>query len=165
MIVKINDILKATGLSTNLVFNDIVEIEDFELAGPVLINLKLTNAGSRILVQGMSVFDIFLPCSRCGEIFNYVAHIGISEEFLPSNSLEIDDINEVFVYKDDEIDLEEMIRQNIVSSLPMQPICMEECRGLCPQCGENLNLSCCRCNRDEIDPRWAHLANLKFAAQ
>lgn len=61
---------------------------------------------------------------------------------------------------DNEIDLIEVIREQILLAMAMRVVCKENCQGLCPQCGKNLNLIDCRCEENEIDPRWAVLKNL-----
>jgi uncharacterized protein len=59
------------------------------------------------------------------------------------------------------LDLTEAIRQYKVMALPMKPLCREECAGICPTCGKNLNEGPCDCPSDEADPRWAELLKLK----
>jgi uncharacterized protein len=63
-------------------------------------------------------------------------------------------------YQDDKIDLSQMIWEQVYLALPMKPLCKEDCRGLCPQCGTNLNLSMCSCDRETVDPRLATLKTL-----
>jgi uncharacterized protein len=58
------------------------------------------------------------------------------------------------------LDLSEAIRQNALLAVPMKPLCREDCSGLCQQCGKDLNKGQCDCNKSEIDPRWAKLADL-----
>jgi uncharacterized protein len=59
-----------------------------------------------------------------------------------------------------EIDLSEAVRQYMLLALPMKPLCREECAGLCPSCGHNLNLGPCGCPPSDIDPRFAPLTRL-----
>ncbi|MGQ0540872.1 MAG: DUF177 domain-containing protein, partial [Blastocatellia bacterium] len=63
---------------------------------------------------------------------------------------------------DDSLDLNEIVREQILLNLPQQIFCKEDCKGLCPKCGANINLIDCNCNETEIDPRWAALNNLRF---
>lgn len=163
MIVKVHDILGTLGASSSFRFDENLEVEGLELCGNLMVHVKLTNAGSRILVQGTAFPFVNMPCSRCGEIFTYSAEVPLYEEFLPPESPELE--GGMFIYVDEEVELDEMLRQNIISALPMQPVCREDCRGLCPSCGRNLNLSSCRCSSAPVDPRWIPLANLKQAAR
>ena len=64
-------------------------------------------------------------------------------------------------FEGDEIDLGELFREQILLAIPMTPLCREECKGLCPVCGADLNAGECSCERGEIDPRWSALADLK----
>ncbi len=66
----------------------------------------------------------------------------------------------VSFYRDDKIDLTHMIREQVLLALPMKSLCNDDCRGLCPECGTNLNLSSCSCVRDTVDPRLATLKTL-----
>jgi uncharacterized protein len=64
-------------------------------------------------------------------------------------------------YDNDEIDLEQLMRERFEMSLPMKPLCSEDCRGLCPVCGTNLNRGSCDCKTDWEDPRLAALKTLQ----
>lgn len=162
MIVKVHEILGTLGASSSFSFDECVEMEGLELSGNLVVHVKLTNAGSRVLVQGMALPIVTVPCSRCGEVFLYSAEVPLCEEFLPPDSPELE--HGMFTFVDEEVVLDEMLRQNIISALPMQPVCREDCRGLCISCGLNLNLSACQCPEGSVDSRWIPLANLKKAA-
>jgi uncharacterized protein len=64
-------------------------------------------------------------------------------------------------YRDDQIDLNEVLREQFYLALPMKPLCREDCEGLCPKCGTNLNTGTCTCATQWEDPRLAPLRNLK----
>ena len=63
-------------------------------------------------------------------------------------------------YRDDQIDLNELVREQFYLALPMKPLCREDCRGLCPQCGVNWNTGTCECGSGWEDPRLAPLKGL-----
>jgi uncharacterized protein len=63
-------------------------------------------------------------------------------------------------YRDDQIDLNELLREQFYLALPMKPLCAEGCKGLCPQCGTNLNAGSCTCTVVWEDPRLAALKGL-----
>jgi uncharacterized protein len=67
----------------------------------------------------------------------------------------------VSFYRDDRIDLSQMIVEQIVLALPMKPLCRPDCKGLCPHCGVNRNVESCACAPEDIDPRWEALKTLK----
>jgi uncharacterized protein len=64
-------------------------------------------------------------------------------------------------YEGDELDLEELAREQLFLALPARHLCREDCKGLCLTCGEDLNTQSCHCEQQETDPRWAALAALK----
>ena len=63
--------------------------------------------------------------------------------------------------RDDQIDLDEVLREQFYLALPMKPLCREDCAGLCPQCGTNRNTGTCSCETEPEDPRLAPLRRLK----
>ena len=71
-----------------------------------------------------------------------------------------DDLNVSF-YKDDQIDLGEVMREQFYLALPMKPLCREDCRGLCPVCGVNRNRESCTCQAEWVDPRMDALRRFK----
>jgi uncharacterized protein len=64
-------------------------------------------------------------------------------------------------YEGDAVDLDEVVREQLLLALPSRHLCREDCQGLCQKCGANLNDGHCSCEQGEVDPRWAALANLK----
>lgn len=139
---------------------------ELEFVGPVSLSLKLTNAETRVLVQGRASAKVKTVCARCTEEFSLPLEAELEESFVPEDSPEADvsgiDVYEVLTYKEDRVPLDEMLRQNFVAAVPMQPICRGgDCKGLCDQCGCNLNIDSCDCKKEEIDPRWAALGELK----
>jgi uncharacterized protein len=73
--------------------------------------------------------------------------------------IEETELDEAYV-ENGEIDLAEVVREQILLDLPEQVYCSDDCKGLCPKCGSNLNLIDCNCIFSEIDPRWAALKGL-----
>jgi uncharacterized protein len=78
----------------------------------------------------------------------------------PEREVEEEDLGTSF-YRDDRIDLNELLREQFYLALPMKPLCQEGCKGLCSQCGTNLNLGSCDCAPVWEDPRLAALKGLK----
>jgi uncharacterized protein len=64
-------------------------------------------------------------------------------------------------YEGDAVDLDELVREQILLGLPSRRLCREECKGLCPKCGADLNAGDCSCEQGEADPRWSALAEWK----
>jgi uncharacterized protein len=136
MQVTITDILRQPGLSRDFHYEGPIDLIQVELVGDIEVDLKLTNASSRIIVTGMIRARAKLPCSRCIEEYVQVLEIPVQEEFLPEGSPELDeetmgwDNLSLFEYSENQIDLYELIRQNIVSAVPIKPLCVENCPGI-----------------------------------
>jgi uncharacterized protein len=69
------------------------------------------------------------------------------------------DETEIGYYEESGLSLEDVVREQVLLSLPSRTLCKEDCKGLCPRCGQNLNLATCNCNPTS-DPRWNALAGL-----
>ena len=65
----------------------------------------------------------------------------------------------LFLFENDRLDLDEIVENNIISMLPIKRLCNEDCKGLCHQCGINLNHNTCKCEIEDVDPRLAKLKN------
>lgn len=68
---------------------------------------------------------------------------------------------ESYPLESDQIDLEPVLIEAVMLELPVAPVCKEDCKGLCPNCGTNWNTSTCKCPTEITDPRWAALDQLK----
>ena len=169
MKVNVSDIKRSHGLSQVLRHREEVSVDGLELTAPLDVDLKLTNVGSRILVEGTLRTRVNLPCSRCAADHDENLDVRVDEQFLPHDSPEVPQGEDfepeqlsVFTYENDEIDIDEVVRQNLVASLPSRPLCSEDCRGLCARCGANLNEKACECESESsVDPRWGALQDFQ----
>ena len=105
-------------------------------------------------------------CSRCLVDVAVPMRLDIAEEFFPAADLRTgaplpapEDPEAFRIDAEHTLDLEEAIRQCWAGAVPMQPLCRPDCRGLCPRCGQDLNLGPCSC-RPEGDERWSSLRQL-----
>ena len=124
--------------------------ENFPYRGKVV--LIRTDKG--LLANGALVTVVGAVCSRCLCDFDQELSIDFSEEFLLQR-----DEGAFIIDEYRQIDLSEVARQYTLLAEPMKPLCREDCSGLCPSCGRNLNMGACDCVK-EIDPRLAILASL-----
>lgn len=166
MFVQIKEIEQSAGLWKDYVSEEELQSSDLVTKGPVTLNLRLTNAGTRILVQGRIKAEVMVECARCNESFPYPMDLEIEEYFVHADSPEADvvglDLLEILTYQEDRVVLDEMVRQNFLAAVPMQPVCRDgNCQGLCDQCGCDLNVGQCDCETETIDPRWAKLGELQ----
>ena len=119
---------------------------------PIQGEVQLLHTGRGILVTGRLKTTVKSICSRCLEEFDCTLTLDIEEEYFPSTDLPMPEEIEGFVIDESHVlDLSEAIRQHTLLALPMKPICREDCAGLCPNCGQNLNRGSCHCARETGD--------------
>jgi uncharacterized protein len=127
---------------------------------------KQTVKDIRVVGSFSGTFE--LACSRCleavkakvGEDFDLLYRplkAGKQGEEVSINEAE----TEIGFYKGDGLELEDVIKEQVLLALPVKPLCQEACKGLCPQCGQNLNTGTCRCETKMQDPRWSALEGLR----
>lgn len=109
-------------------------------------------------------------CSRCLEPLQSAYDIDFQEEFAPTVDIDsgarLELPDDAFAIDERQVlDLNEVIRQYRFASRSMQPLCRPDCRGLCPDCGGNLNLGPCSCPMNSADPRWHVLTELRHTAR
>ncbi len=140
-------------------------------AQPVKIETILTNCGSEILVEGCLSTVLLLSCSRCLEPFLYPLKVEFKLELRNVDRLhrpsdveaEAEETDEIRYFCEDDvyIDITQDVEELILVNLPMKPLCREDCLGICPRCGVNLNQKKCSCEVDNIDPRLEVLKSWK----
>ena len=120
----------------------------------------MTAAGGVVLLRAIVGYRFDGQCDRCLDPFSREGTLPI--EHVLVTSAEDEDSDELVVLEDFQLDLDELVETDLWLELPSKSLCREDCRGLCPQCGKNLNEGLCGCGKKDIDPR---LEALKQALQ
>jgi len=131
-----------------------LEGESFIFSGPVKAGLVVVNTGPTLEIKGEVSGVLTLTCDRCLEPFEYSFDVLVEETYAHSEEGET---GEAVPFTGDILDITPEALKSIVLALPMKAVCREECPGLCPQCGRNLNEGRCGCANEEIDPRMSAL--------
>ena len=139
------------------------------LEQPVHSELKVALLGDQVLVAGSIQAGLEVICSRCLKPFGQKIQKTFELEYRPDPTVEEE--GEVFglaytdlsigFYRNHELDVSAMVSEQIVFEIPMKPVCKEVCKGLCDQCGADLNEGNCSCENQTVDPRLAVLADFK----
>jgi uncharacterized protein len=145
-----------------------------ESAAQVRFEFMLIKSCETITVEGRIHVPFQPECVRCLEPFTTTADIPIRTHLMPAPKVEysakksgreieltVDDL-EFSYYEHHEIDLKEILRQEMLLNAPQRLLCQPGCRGLCAQCGINLNHGSCDCQLGPEDLRWAPLRELKL---
>jgi uncharacterized protein len=130
---------------------------------PVNVTAVLDKAQHQIYLKTEIATSARFSCDRCVEEFERPLAARINMLYVYDGDKTVErDTDEVHVIAPDTviIDLTEDVRQMVELSVPLKLLCKEECKGLCPRCGTNLNRGSCACKDDAVDPRWEGLANL-----
>lgn len=149
---------------------------------PLHASLEVARVQRALAVVGRVEVALSLECARCLAPVETSLSLGTALLFVPERSgagadvdplqsLDLSDLPfelpgedlEVLEQAGPEIDLGEAMVDQVVLALPQKPLCQENCRGLCPECGQDLNVASCRCAEDRVDPRFAALKNLKLS--
>lgn len=146
-------------------------------AGHGHADLELYSEGSHVFASGTFKGELTVACSRCVEPVKIPIEERLMVTFMPAHEMPADDDDapaaegeglevaaedlDLFPYEGEHVDLLPLFREQFVLAVPYAPLCREDCKGLCPQCGIDRNSTTCACEKP-IDPRLAGLKNLKL---
>lgn len=162
MKVQISDII--SGKDRNKKIDYKFEIPKFEFEGDMIKSMGscevvgiILSDNDMLLLNAEVKVDLEMICSRCLDTFIYPIDIDIEERFT-TNSKSQDE--EAVVVMDDVLDITEIVETSIISTLPIKRVCKEDCKGLCQECGCNLNYNTCSCDKEDVDIRFESLRGL-----
>ncbi len=149
----------------------LIKEEGLSFLSPVKVDVWLVKEKEKVSVKGRVDTELKLACSRCLEPCRHSLSTQLELTYYPLSSrvegngeLKEDDLS-LNYYREGIIDVRDDVREAILLSLPLQPLCRPECRGICPHCGHNLNNEECECREEQIDPRLAKLGKLLEAKE
>ncbi|MCX7982528.1 MAG: DUF177 domain-containing protein [Syntrophales bacterium] len=140
--------------------------EEVTCPRPVKVEAEIRKMGVTVVIKGSVATQLVMPCARCLDRatldieadFRYVM-VPEPTRYKVDTELTSEDI-EYGYYTNDAIDLLPLIYEQVCLQLPMVVLCHEDCRGICPRCGTNLNHKICTCPAEEIDVRWSALKKI-----
>jgi DUF177 domain-containing protein len=143
-------------------------VHEFRVGGAIAVDLSYYRAGMELFFEGRLSAPMVAACARCAEEFS--APSARPFRFVLAPRAAADDAEgrvrtedlEFSLYDGDQIDLAPLVAEQLILALPSRALCREDCRGLCPHCGVNLNLQQCDCEQPARDPRLAVLRTLKL---
>ena len=156
--------------------SSIGEVRDYEIDG--IINLddnnitvqgkvSLIRTDRGVLAKGTLPSATELTCGRCLNLFNHHFSLNIEEEFFSVTDVNTgaaislpDEPGYFTINENNVLDLTDAVRQYALMAIPIKPLCHQDCAGLCPACGANLNKAPCGCPSKPVDPRWDELRKL-----
>lgn len=133
----------------------------------VLADLNVHKSGEEYICHGAVQARISLECARC--LAEFGSDVSATVEFIvryqekrAANPVDEYDYEDYVYFRGDELaaDISNIVRQAIILSISLKPLCSETCLGLCPRCGANLNEQTCDCRSENIDERWEALRKI-----
>ncbi|MBA7665054.1 hypothetical protein ES703_73120 [subsurface metagenome] len=160
-------LMSAIGAVRDYEVNEIMDVTGGGNTSLVKGKVRFMRTDRGILVKGVLDTGVELTCSRCLGLFECLLALDIEEEYFPTVDvvsgapLPLPDESGLFTIDENhELDLTGVVQQYALLAIPMKPLCRQDCAGLCPVCGQNLNQGACKCLPREADPRWAELKKI-----
>jgi uncharacterized protein len=142
---------------------------DLRLLEPVSIAGRIRRRDREVELRGKLATKVAVACGRCLKSVELLVEVEFTERFAPAvawkdeeqHELQQEDLD-LAVFDGEGIELADLVREEIILAMPGHTLCQEQCKGLCPDCGTDLNLSSCDCATKQIDSRWEKLKDLRF---
>jgi uncharacterized protein len=144
------------------------EAGECSFLAPLRIHLTVAREYDHIRVRGRVETELRLDCSRCLAEYRSPIDSAFTIFYLEATGTDQDEEVELAeedmisaTYAGDEIDFTAEIAEQIIMAIPLKPLCRDDCRGLCPTCGTDLNITGCTCGRQEINVKFSALKDFK----
>ena len=142
--------------------------EQVNLTGPATVKGTVRLSGNEVVVEGHIDTRAQLECDRCLKPVELPVSADFALEYITgadyesgSNAALSEEQMSVSVFDGQAIDVDEIVKEQILLALPARTLCRDDCKGICPDCGIDRNTGECNCAADDVDPRWAALKSLK----
>jgi uncharacterized protein len=156
--------------------------EGFHCQAAAILNASFLRTSGGVLLEGSVDLPLSAPCKRCATEVGFTVPVRFLLNLVPaepkrerasdeeaadgaetesSGSFELTQAD-LDTYQGKTIDLDPIVREQVLLALPMHAVCREDCRGLCGMCGQNLNEAACGCESRRVDPRLAVLKDIKL---
>lgn len=133
---------------------------------PIVLDAQLTSMEDGVLARGRADVRIHGRCVRCLRDLDEDRTVAFDELYYLPRAAEAraadddEEVEDLLLVGETDLDLEPALRDALVPALPFQPLCRQDCAGLCPQCGERLDDLPPDHHHEQLDPRWSALAAL-----
>lgn len=161
MLLNVKPILHTPGKRMDFQFS--MDLSDLEFAGrypvtqPVEVTGQVCNTADVLELELTARTTLDAVCDRCGKAFPQEKEV--TYQCLLAEELQNEDNDEIVLLEDGQADVGDLARTAFILGMDSKTLCSEDCKGLCPRCGADLNLGPCSCQK-EVDPRLAVLAKL-----
>ena len=148
----------------------LLDDEHARLIEPPQVSGRVIRSDHKVRLRGSVTARAEVDCDRCLRAVPVPIETSFDVSYVPATEftaeaeaaeLQEEDLS-LSVFDGETIDVDELVREQVLLALPARALCREECHGLCPVCGADRNIESCDCEAKEADPRWAALKDLRF---
>ena len=147
----------------------VIADDRLRLVYPPTVSGEIRREGRKVNVNGRMAARVQVECDRCLKAVEFPVEVRFKREFVTREDYQAqqnvelteDDLN-LSVFDGEVLDIDDLVAEELLLALPDHVLCKDDCKGICPLCGADRNLSDCGCEMAEIDPRWAGLKDLRF---
>ncbi|MGI8918478.1 MAG: YceD family protein [Pyrinomonadaceae bacterium] len=141
--------------------------ERVTLMAPPRVTGRVQQSDSKVTVKGEAAAELQLECDRCLKPLSVPVFSSFEVGYVTPDTYQADSAAELLdedlslsVFNGEVLDIDELVREQLLLELPAQILCQQECKGLCQECGGDRNDADCKCEDAQIDPRWAGLKEI-----
>lgn len=163
MIIDLSDLIRNP--DEKIVLDNDIEIENTEFMGesftfinPLHINGEITNNTKSLEFRAHVEGKMGVQCARCRKDMTVPISFDISEVIMQDTVADPEE--DVIIIDNEKLDIHDIVLNNFLMNVEGRYLCSDDCKGLCPKCGADLNMGDCGCGQEDIDPRWAKLAEI-----
>jgi uncharacterized protein len=142
---------------------------DLTLVEPVTVEGRIRREGLEVELRGHLRAKAAIGCGRCLKSVELPIELDFTERFTPAVSWKDEEQHELSeadldlsAFDGEGIELDDLVKEEIMLAMPGHTLCSEECKGLCPNCGIDFNAGTCDCATKQVDSRWEKLKDLKL---
>lgn len=133
--------------------------EDYHFTKPVKVIGSVSNNGKSLMLKARVEAEVSAHCARCTKPLTVCESFELDEVLIQDNGEEINDLD-VVAFEGHTFELDELVMNGFFMNVSGKYLCKEDCKGLCPECGADLNEGECGCAQTSVDPRWAGLLDI-----
>lgn len=164
MKVDLSSVIKVTGaevkLSSTVGFGDAEFLgETYKFIEPLKVEGRVYNNGQSLTLEAKTSGRMITECARCLDDVEIDVEFSV-HELLSQREEGADEDEDIILFDGYEIELDDIIADHFLMNISGRYLCSDDCKGLCPVCGQNLNHGECDCDNEYIDPRWQALADI-----
>lgn len=165
MIIDVSSILKVLGGKISIDCElSLSETEflggSYEFTEPVKVVGSISNNGKSLILRADCSGIMRTQCARCVQDIDVEFDFSIDEQLLQNDGGDVGSDEDVILFDGYTFELDEIVSDNFLMNINGSYLCSDDCKGLCPTCGKNLNEGNCGCENTDIDPRWAALLEI-----